>query len=1103
MPILSLLSGFAPPPSFSNVLGGMVTRWQTLEFKLAVNGSHTTAGTTANGASWRGTLETFFTEDFINPASRGIFMSASSQKGGVEGDSYLYRLRIPGLGVSEDRSGASTKLSLDTYVLIHDLELLVPLDGTWYFRFESLEWYADGVLEHSVGLTELPSGIFPHAAAIPLVGVHPILEAGAGFAGATPAYGCNDSTTLGRIDSVVTGGWRWKTHDDTAWHNPNILLDGTALLTGPEAGTVSGTNTYNLEVTAYQEWTAGVYSQGTAWAMALPDLTTDVHKVGMREYGALVYRGGFPGMPTRRFNSTQVLACDLEETSYDSSTDDVERYPHYSTMLRVVGDAADVIEDPLSESRYCPYGVSGAQDDLSGASSITVTTVSNTLGPVITNDAGIQSNLEHPDWKATFMNTWACPFYSYALWFPPYDPEDPVDYGWRANGDIAPSETYWYPNRQQVLDHPALDPANARPGVRTNVYLDTLDQNGLAGVVAALFGSPIKSWWGTRNWKPLPWDEHPSSFTLDNEALWNNATEAAGTLTITSIADGKYTAEVDIANFSEEPYLADEACATIQVFAPTNASSWKVYAVGTHPNAVVELTSTAGTFNAPFYERETPAGTWIQDFGALLMVDQGTDINGASSGSVFLDGFKTGATGMLPTRTFTKLRFEVVPANPAVSPTFQAPVLRVGALDTCTHIIEHGGAIQLIRDNEEGPLVRWGDQEAYDYVLDEARTQPAFRGTMYAMTPFDYLYLRGVRLEGTEWGDGVLAKAQSLFYEGVDFIILDHLARDPDGQLTMIAHVLQGENYPVGLVANTYASVPPLSTFPHRRANTDYEFPITQPWCLDVWTCCEVRNLHTLPRRAGSTPDFKLVDSGNTDQFTGTADIDGYLIRWHEREHDGNESDNFIVADIQRGRPYRGGLWIRNNPTRVLAHARNKAQIHARLVEGTLPTLEVSGNVWPFVWITQGELSAPVEVADLVWVGKDIVTAYVKVSGGGYARRTRTQGATWESEMLISADAKQIDCCRHDDNSLLFVWVEETAPSTYELYGATYDSELNLLEGPTAITDGSPDLPHPVLDNVEAITVPTKKKHWYVITYHDGAGARTIRSVKPLSGYQP
>lgn len=842
------------------MIGGVMRTGQIREHSLTVSGSGSYPA--GGNAGWEGSLTSRYFVDYVNPSAVGVYLYAGSGAGA--GASSSAELKIPALGIDEAWASASLYSSLTTYVRFEGVQREMLSSGVWRVSGTAIRWYVDGVEEYTHGAFSVTSGMYPMPAALPLFGVPPELTGNAS-AGPVGFLGCGATGTGAQASCTVTGGWRYD--NGAGWITPPVAVPSLPTASGsPSVGSVSGTNTWDCSATtSYENTAGGDFIDTGAWVMALPNLPKGVVQLGDR-YRALIQRAGFPAVFVQAERSTSNLDCFLEDTGSSSSELDTPVLPGYSAFLGIVdGSGTTDVEDPFGETVYAPCGITGSFQD-SQASAVVDTSAYAEFGPWQTPTGDEIAALTHPaDWRAAFVNIWGCPGWSFVPWFP----DGSGGYGWEAFGADVSGADYWQLIRQQVLDHPALDPADALPGERTHLVSDCVTPNGLAGLVQSAVGANIPCWWGVCSFVAQPWADYmASTVALDSAGAASfPGGSGSGGSTITLDA-GTTMCRLQAADWGRSPWRTAEAPVAWQIAAPTNADSWQVELVGQDGAAVV-LCTAAATHTVTHDPGRRGLSTTVQDFGAGYAADAGVDARPArmSSGAILSNSGLVGAPGLLPLRQGVELRLTVVLTDPGTQVTWAAPIAHLPDASDLRVIHERGAACTVL--SEDGPATRWGDQSAWDYVLNTPAEPPMVRGVPGSMSAFDWLTIRRRRLQGLDYLDGIDTEIAGIFVSGDEYVQRAHLARDPDGIQQTAACIVQGSSGPVTWLINTFRETPPICSDPEPTRDGDFE-PDWSAACLYSWSAADSRMHSVMPAGTSDPTGLRIYapPSGTTTRWT-------------------------------------------------------------------------------------------------------------------------------------------------------------------------------------------------------------------------------------------
>lgn len=851
---------------------------------------------------WKGALSTAYTPDLLIAAT-GIQLESEANVGSLSQRRFL--LAIPSLGVAEVRtySGAGPSESVLTLL---GLELYARHTGTWRLKWSGMEWRINGSLGWSQGAGQLDSPMPMTPASLPLLGIPPLLE-GSTTCDSLIGSGClpggSGDPVTSQVQADITGGWRF--HDGQSWVSlPVTLNQGDAPGAQPTMAALSGTTTWDLTVHCFGSLASSASSQsqifGEGWILACPDLSRQVVRL-TQDPAALISRGGFPRCRQTGGRTWWTDDCSFQPLDSGSETTEGLTLHSHTEMLEVVGLERGIIEDPLVPSLPAPCG-RGAGEIWNGVSSFGGRSRSVTFGPYLDQGDDVLPILRHPDWRAVWVNTWLSPHWSFFFWLPPE--EDAGPFAWPALGeDEASPELYWLPLRQQMLRHPAL-PSVQDTSQRTSVILEPLDQNGLTGLVAGQYLGRRSCWWGVPRFEAFPFlDRAQEQACLDQPEFW---TFDSGEVKPSGLELTGPWAEAHLARWDAPPFRAIEGMKRLTLPIPENAASfqWKlVSADGTSTNLP------PGPQDIPWSKGRKGAGSWAQDFGALLGTDAGLDSKPAAmiSNALFHNHDRLQSLGLSSGREGVRLRLEAAPLNPELPVTCAFPTFERSPWEDVLWVAERSAAFALL--NREGPGIRWGDLTWWNCLTDSFADPPLPKGVPCAMTALDLLCQRRVSLEGIGPEEGLDDEIASLFVQGEEYVQRAHLARDPFTQaLVTHACVLPGESGPVGVIQNTYRSVPPLSHFPH--LDRDSDLAPTSFYTAKTWTATQLTHWCIAPAPAPEKKAEMRFSGSPEDLLDREQEWEGWSIRGHARASDGLEGLDFtlLVEGRPQGRvrPYRG-----------------------------------------------------------------------------------------------------------------------------------------------------------------------------------------------------
>lgn len=859
---------------------------------------------------WKGTLASAFTPDLLT-AVTGLKLE-SEVSVGAGTDFRRFILSIPALGVSQTRTHSGTGESVSLLSLF-GLELYVRHSGTWRLKWTAIEWRVNGTLTWSGAGGQMDSSMALNPASIPLLGIPPLLECGAtmdSLIGSGCLPGGEGGTITANVAAAATGGWRF--HDGSGWVVLPLALDSRdAPGDDPPMATLSGTTTWNLQVNAFGTLSSSPGSQsqifGNGWIMASPNLPRDVVRMTPDPL-CLVTRGGFPRVRQVGDSSWWTNDCSFLPIGEGSEVDEGLVLPSHTQMLSAVKEAGNVIEEPFISTLNAPCGRSGSEL-WNGTSSFGGRARSVTFGPYLDQSDDVLPLLNHPDWRAVWANTWLAPHWSFFLWFPPA--ESAGSLAWPAlSSPVASPEDYWLPLRQQMIRHPAL-PSEDSTSRRTSIILEPLTQNGLAGLIAGQYLGRASSWWGVPRFiaQALP-DYAEESLELNQPDFW---TFEGGLGSVSGshaeLEPGAGWAEVELARWDSAPFRSSEGMKVITLPTPTNCLSFKWELIAAD-GAKINLTP--GSQEFPWAKGKKGAGSWAQDFGAGLGADVGIETHPGRmiSSTLLANRDRVQSFGLLPGRSGVKLKLTVDPLDSEEPVTLAFPQTERSPWDEHRLVTERSSGFVLL--SQAGPGTRWGDLSWWNYSADSFSNPPLIRGIELAPTVLDWLCQRRVGLEGIHPEEGLDDEISELFVEGEEYVQRAHLARDPFTQ-ALVTHfcMVQGEHHPVALLQNTYRSIPPLSHFPHKERDADFEE--TEVYTAKTWTATQATHWCLAPASDSGHVVEMRIEAG-PDLLTEELSLEGWTIRGHRLPSTGSENWDHTISlsgkSQARVNAYRGFFFV-------------------------------------------------------------------------------------------------------------------------------------------------------------------------------------------------
>lgn len=148
----------------------------------------------------------------------GVRMVSVRQDVGT-GHQRIYTLEIPALSSSQTASDTSDDEPLDSYIIIHDLEIRQNEDGhAWKLVFSEIQWFVNGVLEDTIPGITLYSDV-AGSWGVPLIGILPTIELiqDASPSPPFPAAVSHDGGHDRSVYQTLNAGFRYLDEDGVSW----------------------------------------------------------------------------------------------------------------------------------------------------------------------------------------------------------------------------------------------------------------------------------------------------------------------------------------------------------------------------------------------------------------------------------------------------------------------------------------------------------------------------------------------------------------------------------------------------------------------------------------------------------------------------------------------------------------------------------------------------------------------------------------------------------------------------------------------------------------------------------------------------------------------
>ena len=998
-----------------------------------------------------------YCEDY-NTISAGIVLSAESifkTTSGAADHSYAYSFVLPALGISWAASGASYKSSLSLRVEIDTPKQYMLNTGTYWLLPGDIRIYQDGSLAHTYSGSAISSGVVPFPCAAPLWGAGFLLNPDGGAdrrnVPASPPrpwnWVCEESSSAG-------GGWRvWK--DGVAYAFP-ITLPSVTSAANPGfpwglsyTDTPSGSDTWNVHVSQHNTYNAqgvagvGIYEQiesGTGAIIIVPDLTKSVVRMN-RDYGAMVYRGKFPGVKSQSSRGGSQPNSGPPNPAYFPQYNTTQVFAAESEFLATVRNGTHAIEDVFSKPTYCPISTTAFKGHVdptlashghppNPSERIQFEFPSQVDGSL--SAPASLSYLTHALPLVRYLNTWANPHWSFVYWYPRDGAPDSI--GWKVDGGVADPPDYWHPLKQQFLYHPNL-PISESPRYRNHQVSAAGDQNGLAGLMRDQVFGQITSWWGISRFEAQDFGI-VSPATVDNtsSAAWSG-TDCTITLESTrvrlnSTSGTSIRAEYHVGLDVFPRWLAQLAREIEVGWDSTNIASVTVslrYVDG----SIETLATSPGTYAKPGKVSSHYAGSWGQDFGVDYTSDTGIDAdltNGISAGEM---GYPATAFAFqLPrSRTIEKLRFDVVLSDASQPGRLTYPSFHA-ATEQPLAIPETSQSSAIVTTN--GPMVRYGQNGFWDYFADAFSASPTLLPIGFTPTALDALCWRRLVFEGKAPADGLDTEIGAIYDVNETAGVRAELARDPDGAIDTHSFMVQGATRPTLCIVNSYREVPPLAMFPGPKRDANFRKVVGYDQRAYAFDSTE------FPLISDNHGETALCKPDGTQVSINGAALPGWQKATYQTATDGSEPETWLIRrnahDYGKVRPYHGwscvldmaptpsgGIYSGQTPDgRYLVALIDSDDVRFRRAKHDVPI----GNVWASdeVVTSYGDVRHAVFAVDLT--NQRTVMLIIRENSGtfevwrGHSDDFGTTFGGWE----YVADARHVHTGAGAEGSLCDVW---------------------------------------------------------------------------------
>lgn len=832
------------------------------------------------------------------------------------------RVRMPDLGIDQTFAYGVLQASVQNELILTNPR--VYCDGAnWYTLFDEINWYVGGVLRNTFGAGNLPNGYLAMTG-MPLIGTPPDVTC-AGSLAANPVFPrpAGSPAFVSDCSGSNTGGFAVQERGSGVWTSFPIYVKTETPPSGggsympplppaPNGSSSDGavaSGGFHYSCSGGDPCISERYAQG-GFLDPMPDLPRSVARIG-DDYGACVYRGGFPKCD--HVGGASWIEDVLLGTGEGTTPLLVTELPQVFDIASRVGNSAHAIEDVLGRQTICPYGYGTqgmkASRSSSGSGDYWRSGQANVDFPNLTFTAHEIWYYTHPNRLATYFNYWGAPHASYVLFFPP---EVGPGYTWQVLG--ADPGPYWVTVRNQYQDHPAF-PISERLKTRTTNVSEFLIWGALAGHIHTyIFGNDYTSFWGISRHKVVKPTVPATKAVAAVAAGWTFADCSgifgAGNVTVT-LTGTTCAVELDVCNFVAEPYFLGALAKAVKLqWGTSHVVAVNVYAVNAWGKKRL-LTSVSSSTPVTIGDADDDnfAGTWRQDFGASLIADTGFDaLPEGKSFETMSDPALLEAFQLFAGRQMDKLRWEVEMDAPALSVTLDMPEFTTATGGVWVHETSNQAALLL----PNGPAVRVGSWVWTDGAGNLQPT-PGIHAPDHPMGVTDLLCTLNAVFRGIDPATNVATDIAALYdsFEGDDVASCE---------IERYAFPLPNDSLPDEYrfaLVNTNAEMPPCAWFP----NFDRD-PVTQvessTYVQKTWSFAFQTRKY--PCRTRNLRPFHLFNPVDGLQWTSeaVAPVTGWLLSKHTHVVDNAEPYFEIRHDgtvYAYGRPWPGyfGILGRNS----------------------------------------------------------------------------------------------------------------------------------------------------------------------------------------------
>ena len=795
--------------------------------------------------------------------------------------------------VSSGHTG--TAGTIDCY--LNDWKLYARYDSTWHVECSGIDIYVNGSLATSLaGFSLTSSALGPSWVPV--------------FAGLCSITG----------GGTTTGGWRW--YANGGWHDLPIAIPTVA--DAPTSGTgtdgsfhpipvtapfglaasdaLVGTSTWGTQINAFPlpppSGGPDYDIQGASGSIILiPNLPKSFPRMAPN-HGADLYRFSVPrcyGSSTRGIERTGPGYFKL--ATFTNTTDIV---PASAAVGEEVGDSAGTCEACLSLPTYSIITAWRNRTRESGGGTVFDVETLTTQYPTYVDASAGAPYMQHADIRAQYFNSAVCNPHWHFFYTPG---------GWDVDGSPESWSAYWGVVRQQHL---------ITSTKRNHIVASPLEYSAFTGWLDTYVGPGFRwagiSRWQTKSTTPL------ADYTYDSgsSVLWSVDT---GSLTFDatgpkSTPGGSFAGNVEfklrLYSFADGPMQWPALADTITAdWVAGNISACTVYLEGRNGERV-KLTDVAGVATRkPAGSPTKYCGSWVQDYGADGVVDQGADQDaGGDSTSVYGTATTCFAAQGLADYTAAYLVFVVTPTTASSPVQVKYPRLQYTLSAARAQYVESGQDQIIVHPS--GPGVRFGDWVWYSGGW---LSSPLVGPGTYKSTVIDILEFGRICLEGVAYDYNFTTELTALYdsYEG-------NSVGQVDGSSLGFVLPNSGETAWRLALVNTVAEVPPMCSFPRgvRDASDWSESAASFAQAAYVWD--QGKTVTVATNVAGH-----IFDPSDVQWTTSGSGVSGWAVAEHTHalteSESGFKAKNNATQRAKDLRPWHGWFEVcaadqqRRNPT--------------------------------------------------------------------------------------------------------------------------------------------------------------------------------------------